>query len=220
MKNIIIKTLSIITLIAVAVFYTISAFAQTDTSAIVNAAIDGNVISVYELLLGETPIQLYIAATIFSLLGIAINTARSITKGIKSNEMSPNSFSWHYFWRDSSVKIISSLAANLLMIRFLTLAIPESFQNIVTNDWILAVCLANGVLGYGIDWLMSKIKSKTTWLDNAPSSEMIKQVRTSQLIKAGYKEDIETGTWHLGDKSITAEQAKTLNAFDFSALLK
>lgn len=215
MKNAILKIFSITLLIIIFGLFVCSVIAQTATPAVAQPD------SVYSLLLGDTPIQLYIAASIFSLIGIGINTGRSIMKGIKTNEMSPNSFSWQYFWRDSSIKIVSSVVVNLLMIRFITLVTPDSFETMITNDWILAVCLVNGVLGYGIDWLMSKIKSKTTWLDAPQSaSETIKQARISQLLAAGFKEDVTTNVWQLNTKVITAAQIINLNNTDFQALVK
>ena len=121
--------------------------------------------SVGNLLLGNTAWQIYIAAIIFSLIGAFINTMLQGFKGVKNNPNSPNEFSWKYLLKDSYLKILSSIFANLIIIRFQSYVIPDEYQNIVSVDFILLVCLINGALGYGIDFLFSIIKSKTTFFD-------------------------------------------------------
>lgn len=133
--------------------------AERDTTVVI--------VTVSGLLLGATPIALYIAATIFSLLGAAINTIIEVDKGIRHNKNSPDTYSKQYFWKRNFRKVFLSVTANLLLIRFLAFATPDDWQIKITNDWLMLICVVNGVMGFTIDKVITWAKPHIPWLNTA-----------------------------------------------------
>jgi hypothetical protein len=123
------------------------------------------VVTVTGLLLGTTPIALYGAATIFSLLGQTINTVIEVDKGVSNNRNSPDTYSKKYFWKRNFRKVFLSLAANLLFIRFLAFVTPDDWQITITNDWLMLICVANGIAGFTIDKVITWAKPHIPWLN-------------------------------------------------------
>jgi magnesium-transporting ATPase (P-type) len=138
-------------------YLTVAQPAERDTTVVI--------VTVTGLLLGATPIALYIAATIFSLLGAAINTILEVDKGIKQNPNSPNEYSKKYFWKRNFRKVFLSVAANLLLIRFLAFVTPDDWQIVITSDWLMLICVVNGVMGFTIDKVITWAKPHIPWLN-------------------------------------------------------
>lgn len=131
--------------------------AERDTTVVI--------VTVQGLLLGATPVALYIAATIFSLIGQAVNTVIEVDKGIRHNKNSPDTYSRKYFWKRNFRKVFLSLTANLLLIRFLAFVTPDDWQITITNDWLMLICVVNGVMGFTIDKVITWAKPNIPWLN-------------------------------------------------------
>lgn len=115
--------------------------------------------SFIENLIGPSDPGIMAAAFVFALLGILLTLLMGSTSRDPNSKGSPFSFSWRYLLSDNSKRIMASLLAVIITIRFM----PE-ILNLELKVWY----------GFGVgmcwDGLALFIKQKTRLLDKKPQS--------------------------------------------------
>ena len=102
--------------------------------------------------------ELYIAALFFVIIGLVIKWYIQVKKGVKTNENTPDYFSWKYFLKQNLFAKLFSLFANIC-IAFVSLRFCQEIFNIPLSMFV-ALCM-----GLFFDFIIDKIKGLQNKLD-------------------------------------------------------
>ena len=101
-------------------------------------------------LFGTDDLFMIIAAFIWGLFGIILGLIISVNKRNVKSKRTPEHFSWLFFWKDNSMRIVVSIFALIATLRF-------------GSELGLGSVNAFAAFGYGLasDFIIAKIKSLT-----------------------------------------------------------
>jgi hypothetical protein len=107
-----------------------------------------------KILLGVEPtpinIALVIGGFIFATFGLLIIRAISVRKGIDNNELTPDKFSWKFFWSQPSnrLSLFLSFSAIIVALRF-----TQEMMEVPERTMYIAF-----VIGLSVDFIIKKIE--------------------------------------------------------------